>query len=156
VARSTPSGKSAHSLERASRSRDRDHRHLCHRHRIQRAIVGAAIHSRESCCTDIQLRTGIRNGCLVLVAARAPWAPRDRGVRTDLGRSTARRIDAATPDGYSPSMSRWMDRALPVLSSQSITTAHILGSPLAASNFPGMPVRNRPNTKSFSIPMTLS
>jgi hypothetical protein len=45
--------------------------------------------------------------------------------------------------GYSASIRRWMERALPVAPSHSISAAHMRGSPLAASNLPGMPVRKR-------------
>jgi len=57
---------------------------------------------------------------------------------------------------YSPSMMRWMLVERPVMGSQLISAAHILGLPLAASNLPGMPVRKRCSTNSFSTPMTLS
>ena len=57
---------------------------------------------------------------------------------------------------YSPSMMRWMAEARPVLRSQVTSAAHILGFPLAASNLPGMPVRNLCSTSSFSTPMMLS
>ncbi len=63
---------------------------------------------------------------------------------------------AAPCNGYSPSMMRWMAEAWPVDASQVISAAHILGFPLAASNLPGMPVRNLCSTSSFSTPMMLS
>ena len=39
---------------------------------------------------------------------------------------------------------------------QVTSAAHILGLPLAASNFPGIPVKNFRSTSSFSTPITLS
>jgi hypothetical protein len=57
---------------------------------------------------------------------------------------------------YSPSMRRRIEMARPVAPSHSTNAAHMRGSPLAASNFPGIPLRNRARLSSFSTPMTLS
>ncbi len=47
-------------------------------------------------------------------------------------------------------------RRAPLVGSQVTSAAHILGLPFAASNLPGMPVRKRCSTSSFSTPITLS
>jgi hypothetical protein len=57
---------------------------------------------------------------------------------------------------HSPSISRWIAEARPVTGSQVTSAAHILGFPLAGSNLPDMPVKNRCSTRSFSTPITLS
>src|ERR1700681_4605852 len=54
------------------------------------------------------------------------------------------------------SIRRSILRALPVLSSQSITTAHKRASPVAGSKRTGIPFRNLPTTSSFFTPMTPS
>ena len=57
---------------------------------------------------------------------------------------------------YSPSMIRFTECARPVPPSQPISVAHIFGLPFAASNLPGIPVKNRFSTSSVSTPITES
>jgi len=57
---------------------------------------------------------------------------------------------------YSPNMMRWMAEARPVSGSQVTSAAHILGFPFAASNLPGIAVKNLCSTSSVSTPMMLS
>src|SRR5271157_4098901 len=63
-----------------------------------------------------------------------------------------------TPSTQLPyeSMSRSIPRALPVFSSQSITTAHRRTSPVAGSKRTGILFRNLPTTSSFFTPITPS
>ena len=70
-----------------------------------------------------------------------------------LARNCAALVEAVR---YSPSMKRRMRWARPVAPSQVMRVAHSFGLPLAASNLPGMPVRKRARTSSFSTPMTES
>lgn len=58
--------------------------------------------------------------------------------------------------GSYESINRSMVRALPVCSSQSITTAQRRASPVAGSNRTGIPFRNLPTTNSFFTPITPS
>ena len=64
----------------------------------------------------------------------------------------ARNASAST-DGDEPC---WMPWARPVAPSHEMRAAHILGLPLAGSNFPGIPVRKRLRTSSVSTPITES
>src|SRR6266699_2155037 len=93
---------------------------------------------------------GVLRECVALFAVRKAS---ERRVRKDDAEFTE---NVAIKVGCHVIINRSIFFALPVVSSQSITTAHSRTSPVAGSKRTGILFRNLPTISSFFTPITLS